>query len=182
MTSTPTELLQRIAARDRVAFRELYDSMGPQVKGYLVRACGEASLAEELTQEVMLVVWNNAAHFDPGRARAETWIYAIARNRVIDQVRRRRVVEANERDPHFVPEPLEAVDAAMVARQRDAWLAEAVGRLSDPQRELVEQAFYQAKSYPEIAREEGVALGTIKSRARLAFAKLRALLDRDGRS
>lgn len=176
MSSSPTDLLQRIAAGDRGAFRELYVGMGPQVKGYLTRACGEAGRAEELTQEVMLVVWRNASQFDPARARGETWIYTIARNRVIDDARRQRVVSASERDPHFVAEPLPAADDALIDEERARWVEEAVEHLATSQRAVVVQAYYESRSYPEIAEEQRVALGTVKSRARLALARLRSLL------
>ena len=171
-----TDLLERAAAKDREAFCELYAAIGPRVKGYVLGRCKEVGLAEEITQEVLLTVWRRADRFDPSRASAETWIFTIARNRVIDSLRHRKVVEADQRDPHFVPTAPPSLDHVVDAQKRAERVSEALDHLPEPQRTVLVEAFYGARSYSEIAASEGVALGTIKSRARLAFQRLRTLL------
>ncbi|MEZ4323353.1 MAG: sigma-70 family RNA polymerase sigma factor [Myxococcota bacterium] len=171
-----TALLERAGQRDRAAFGALYATIGPRVKGYVLGRCGESGLAEEITQEVLLTVWRRADRFDASRASAETWIFTIARNRIIDSLRHRKVVEADQRDPHFVPEAPPPPDASLDEQKRAERVAEAIDTLPDPQRAVLVQAFYESRSYPEIAEAEGVALGTIKSRARLAFQRLRQVL------
>jgi len=175
--STLSELLLRAANRDREAFRELYSQIGPRLKGYVLRMCRETGLAEEITQEVLLTVWRRAPSYDPSRARAETWIFTIARNRTIDALRHRKVVEADHRDPHFVPSAPQASDRVIEARQQAEKIGSALAQLPEPQRDVLTQAFYEARSYAEIAEHQGVALGTVKSRARLAFQRLRGLLE-----
>ncbi|MCB9673615.1 MAG: sigma-70 family RNA polymerase sigma factor [Alphaproteobacteria bacterium] len=171
-----SDLLKRAAERDREAFRLLYAAIGPRVKGFVLARCREEGLAEEITQEVLLTVWRRADRYDAGRASAETWIFTIARNRVVDSLRHRRVVEADQRDPQFVPDPPESLDAVVDAQKRAERIGAALDELPEAQREVLVQSFYEALSYPEIAEREGVALGTVKSRARLAFQRLRAIL------
>lgn len=176
VSESPTALLVRAASRDREAFRALYLALGPRVKGYVLRLCGDAGRAEELTQDVFLSVWRRAPRFDPARATAETWIFTIARNRAIDALRRSRLPEPDPRDPAWVPAAEVASDDAVDQQRRAERVQAALDELPDAQREVLRQAFYEARSYARIAEEQGVALGTIKSRARLAFERLRARL------
>src|SRR5687767_1855246 len=86
---SPDELLVAIARdRDRTAFGLLFAQMGPRLKAYLLRSGVGSSQADELVQEVMLMVWHRADTFDPARAMASTWIFTIARNKRIDAIRR----------------------------------------------------------------------------------------------
>lgn len=178
-TTHATRLLVRVASRDRDAFRALYLELGPRVKGYLARFVSQAGIAEELTQEVLLTAWKRAPQFDPARASAETWIFAIARNRVIDVLRRHKLATAEAFDPAWVPDAPEPTDRALDVRQTSERVRAALDALPEPQREVLRQVFYEARSYPEIADAEGLALGTVKSRARLAFERLRAALVGD---
>jgi RNA polymerase sigma factor (sigma-70 family) len=83
-------LLAAIAERqDHIAFAQLFDRFAPRIEAYLRRLGAEQALAEDLTQEVMLVLWQRARLYDPTRATASTWIFTIARNRFIDSIRRR---------------------------------------------------------------------------------------------
>ena len=87
----PAELIEGIALRrDRADFADLFRRFAPQIKRYLLARGAGGSEAEELTQEVMLTIWRRAESFDPSRATASTWIFAIARNRWIDTLRQRR--------------------------------------------------------------------------------------------
>jgi RNA polymerase sigma-70 factor (ECF subfamily) len=174
------ELLARAATRDRDAFRALYEAVGPRVRAFVRSRCKDPGLADEITQEVLLTLWRRADRYDPSRARPMTWIFTMARNRVIDAQRHRKVVEADRRDPHFVPEPPPPVDANLLATRRAERIRAALDTLPDPQRAVLVQAFFEGRSYPEIAESEGVALGTVKSRARLGFQRLRDVLAEEG--
>lgn len=172
------DLLERIAARgDRAAFATLFDHYAPRVKGYLARQGLDSARAEELAQEVMVTVWRKAATFDRRKASASTWIFRIARNRRIDMFRRDRVAELDPDDPQLAPEALPAPDAGLEQAQRKARVADALAELPPEQREMVRAAFYEELSHAEIAERSGLALGTVKSRLRLAFGKLRARLE-----
>lgn len=174
--ATTTALLVACGVRDRAAFAALYAGIGPRVKGYVARIARDPAIAEELTQDILLTVWRRADRYDPERASAETWIFAIARNRVIDTIRRRKLPQPDESDPTWVPAAPDPGDHVVASRQRSERIRDALLTLPDAQRDVMHQAFFESRSYPEIAEDQGVALGTVKSRARLAFERLRELL------
>lgn len=181
---TPTEsdafagLVERIAERgDREAFAVLFAHYAPRVKGYLARLGLEPARAEELAQEVMVAVWRKAASFDRRKATVTTWIYRIARNRRIDLFRRDRAGALDPDEPLLSPRAEVAPDAGVEDAQREAQVAAALADLPPEQREMVRAAFYEDLSHSEIAERFGLALGTVKSRLRLAFEKLRPRLE-----
>lgn len=172
------DLVERIAARgDRAAFATLFEHYAPRVKGYLARLGLEPGRAEELSQEVMVAVWRKAASFDRRKATVSTWVYRIARNRRIDLFRRDKTAALDPADPQLSPEPAPPPDAGVEAAQREAQVAAALADLPAEQREMVRAAFYEDLSHSEIAERFGLALGTVKSRLRLAFDKLRSRLE-----
>lgn len=172
------ELLERIAAQgDRTAYATLFDHYAPRVKGYLARLGLEPGRAEDLAQEVMVAVWRKAATFDRRKASVSTWIYRIARNRRIDLFRREKTATLDANDPQLSPEGEPQPDAGLEASQREAQVAAALADLPAEQREMVRAAFYEDLSHSEIAERFGLALGTVKSRLRLAFEKLRLRLE-----
>lgn len=133
----------------------------------------ESHSAEELTQEVMLTLWHRAETFDPKQASAATWIFAIARNRRIDSLRRQRHPELDPDDPALVPPPTETAEQLMEMAQDNARLHEALKELPGEQSELLKMAFFEDKTHMEIADSCNLPLGTVKSRLRLALARLR---------
>lgn len=166
--------------RDRAAFRELFDWYAPRVKGFLMRLGAEPAAAEELTQDVMVAVWTKAETFDPDQAGVSTWIFRIARNRRIDLFRRdQAAARLDPDDPSLSPAPAEAPDAALVANDREARVRGALLSLPPEQGELVRRHVYEDLTHAEIAEQTGLPLGTVKSRLRLAFAKLRGGLEPD---
>lgn len=171
-------LLARIAARDRAAFAVLFTRYAGRVSRFLTRGGMSSAEADEGAQEVMLAVWRRADTFDPDRAGAATWIYAIARNRRVDMARRRRPAPDPD-DPQFRPDPAPAADQARAADQRDAAVRAALVSLSEDQREAVRLAFYEGLSHAEVAAVLDAPLGTVKSRLRLAMNRLRGALGAD---
>lgn len=172
-------LVQACAAQDRSAFASLFNFYAPRVKAYLMRLNATDAMAEELTQEVMLTVWRKAASFDPSLASASTWIFRIARNRRIDAARRASKPELDGADPALQPPETEAPDTAAHASGRDVYVRAALQGLPDEQVALLRMAFFDGLSHRDIADRIGVPLGTVKSRLRLAFDKLRKVLDRE---
>ena len=166
-------LLHRIANGDHDAFRELHDGFGPRLMGFLHRKAGPQ--AEELFQDVMLNVWRRAGTFDASRGRAQTWLFTIARNRWVDHCRRVPLTRSHPDDPHWIDD--EQPDRVLQRAQEAERVHEALKTLPAPQREVLERTFYGHQSYPEIAEALGIALGTVKSRARLGFARMRTELD-----
>ena len=170
------DLILAIAARgDRGAFAALFSHFAPRVKSYMLRLGAEPLLAEELAQETLLAVWRKAAAFDPSKAAASTWIFTIARNLRIDVARRGRNAEVVE-DPSDLPDAERRPDELLFAVQSESRVREALLTLPLEQAEVVRLSFFSDKPHSEIAAELDLPLGTVKSRLRLAMARLRELL------
>jgi RNA polymerase sigma-70 factor (ECF subfamily) len=171
--------VQRIARhRDREAFGELFLAVAPKVKGYMLRGGLPHSVAEELAQDVLLTVWRKAEAFDPGRATAMAWIFTIARNLRVDRHRREHAGDPPQPDWTAFqrqPTPEEIVGASRDSRRVHA----ALGDLPPGQAEVLRRAFLDAQPHSEIARALGLPLGTVKSRLRLAMARLRSTLGNE---
>ena len=172
-------LVEACARKDRAAFAELFGFFAPRIKAYLKRLASDDATAEELTQEVMLTVWRKASLFDPKQASASTWIYRIARNRRIDLARKDGKPALDAEEPLLQPGEVEAPDDAVFARDREARVRKALQTLPAEQVELLRLAFFEGLSHSEIAVRQDLPLGTVKSRLRLAFDKLRGVLGRD---
>ncbi len=184
MTDMPGEtshaaLIHAVATdRDRAAFAALFSHYAPRVKTYLQRRGADAAQAEELAQEALLAVWRKAAQFDPGRATAPAWIFAIARNLRIDALRRTRLAVPVP-DPSDEPEPPAPADALLAAEQRARRLHGAIAALPAEQSEALRLAYFDERSHSEMEIALAIPLGTVKSRLRLAMARLRAALGED---
>lgn len=170
-------LLLQVAAHDRAAFSALFDHFAPRLNAYIRKLGTDAAQAEELVQETMLTVWRKAGSFDPVKASASTWIYTIARNKRIDALRRERRPELDPTDAAFVPDDhAEATSDPIDAAAHQKELAEAIAALPPEQAELLRLAYYEDKAHTEIAAQQKLPLGTVKSRLRLALDKLRRTL------
>jgi RNA polymerase sigma-70 factor (ECF subfamily) len=176
-TRDAAALIRAIAEnRDRAAFAALFVQYAPKLKGYLRRLGAADEVAEEIVQETMLMVWRKAALFDPGRAGASTWIFTILRNLRIDMLRRVRPLPPTldlADEPAALPDPDGLIDAA----QRAERLRSALAALPPEQAEVVRMSFFDERPHAEIERALKIPLGTVKSRLRLAIAKLRSVLE-----
>lgn len=160
-------------SQDRAAFEALFRYFAPRVKTYLLKLGSDAGTAEELVQETMALVWRKAGKFDAARSSASTWIYAIARNVRIDAYRKEKRPELDPNDPALVPDADPSADTVLMEKQAADQLRIAVAGLSENEQDLLRHAYLEDKSHSMIAAELGIPLGTVKSRMRLAFAKLR---------
>jgi RNA polymerase sigma-70 factor (ECF subfamily) len=161
---------------DRQAFMRLFEHFAPRVKAYALRLGAATDLADEIAQETMLTVWRKAALFDPARATASAWIFAIARNLRVDAVRRARFVTYESEIPETEsPEP--GADMLIGAAELAGRLHLALAALPPEQSEVIRLSFFDDRPHAEIEHALGIPLGTVKSRLRLAMAKLRSLLD-----
>lgn len=165
--------------QDRAAFAELFNHFGPRVKAYLLRLGADDAMAEEVAQDVMVTVWRKAALFDRTKSSAATWLFRIARNRRIDMLRRKRTVNVDTEtmviEDENLPDPNETLDED----KRQIRIRNALAKLPEQQLQLVELAFFTELSHSQIAEETGLPLGTVKSRIRLAFGRLRRILEED---
>ena len=166
--------LARVAmSSDKQAFGQLYAFFGPRVKGYLMKIGVAAEQAEDLTQETMLKVWRKAGLFDPKKASASTWIFTIARNQRIDALRRANKPELSADEPALMPDEEPQADVVVERQERDDRIREAFKGLPKNQHDVVHLHFIEDEPHSVIAERLGLPLGTVKSRLRLAFNKIR---------
>ena len=171
------DLLVAVAElQDRDAFAELFAYYAPRVKSYLLRLGADSALAEEIAQDVMVTVWRKAGLFDRAQASVSTWIFRIARNRRIDLFRRSKRPELDPEEEMILPSGVEAPDARIEAMETETRVRAAMQDLPEEQVLLLKLAFYEGLSHSEIAARLGAPLGTVKSRIRLAFAKMKVRL------
>lgn len=184
------------ATQDRAAFAALFRHFAPRIKAYLMRGGAPDGVAEDLTQDAMVAVWRKAAQFDRGKARASTWIFTIARNLRIDQLRRGTESVAAQASPagaddsgpdawrpaaglpglDDLPDPAPAVADALHQARAETDLRSALSRLPEEQREILRLSFFEDQPHAAIAQALALPLGTVKSRIRLAVGHLRRQL------
>lgn len=167
--------------RDRAAFTEIFDHYTPRLEAYLHRLGLEGGLAEEIAQDVMVTLWRKAELFDSQKSSLATWLYRIARNRRIDLARRSRTDYIDPQSPAILDIAEERrFETEIDGQQRDDIVRALIVELPVEQRDLVRLAFYEGLSHSQIAERTGVPLGTVKSRLRLAFTRLRRALEAGG--
>jgi RNA polymerase sigma-70 factor (ECF subfamily) len=172
-------LIEAIAQRrDKTSFRQLFDHFAPKLKNYAMRTGCNGHEAEDLAQETLISVWRNAASFDRRKANGVTWLFTVIRNKRIDLVRRTRhahvLYDENEDDRAAEGDDPET---SMQQTQLGQLMRDALRHLSREQREILELAFFGSKTHQEVADDLSIPLGTVKSRIRLALARLRSATD-----
>jgi RNA polymerase sigma-70 factor (ECF subfamily) len=166
-------LVEAVAVhRDRQAFTRLYDFFAPRIHAFL-RSGLEPALAEDLTQDVMMKLWNNAYQYDRTKSSVATWLFRIARNTRIDHFRKQRGEPPIGDQALSVPDPGQAPDDAVSGLQWDERVRAAMSDLPSEQLAIMRLAFFDGLSHTEIAARTGLPLGTVKGRIRLALARLR---------
>lgn len=170
-------LLCSVADQDRDAFAALFAHFAPRVKSYMMRLGSDSTQAEELAQEALATVWRKADRYDPSRAAASTWIFTIARNLRIDAFRRRNHPELDPNDPALVPDQPAGADTVVSRKQDVVRIHKALAELPEEQREVLRLSFFDDQTHIEISESLGIPLGTVKSRIRLAFGRIRSILD-----
>lgn len=168
---------------DEQALGVFYDRWQGVVRAVAVRIVREPAEAEDVVEEVFWQAWRQAERFDSVRGGASTWLLTIARSRALDRARSLARVRS---DVAFEEEGPDAGAIATATAYEPADLAEqsevrsrvqaAMGTLPPEQRLVVELGYFEGLSQSEIAERTGEALGTVKTRTRLAMRKLRDLL------
>ena len=167
-------LLGKVAvSQDKEAFKELFAYFAPRIKGFFQGQGSSSDKADEVVQEAMVNVWRKSHLFDPTKAKASTWIFTVARNARIDLLRKENRPEPDFSDPSFLtdsePQPDEIYERDNEAQRLQVVLAQ----LPEEQSKVLRLAFFEQKAHAEIAEELDLPLGTVKSRIRLAFKRLR---------
>lgn len=172
-------LMTAIAERaDRAAFAQLFARYAPRVKAHLTARGAATGAAEELTQEVMLVLWRKAALYDAGRGGLPAWLYTISRNCLYNRTRGEQRHEADG-PVETPPEPGGGVSSSeelLISLERQRALTVCLRQLAPEQREILEQAYWRGQTLQECAEERKIPLGTVKTRVRLALQHLRELM------
>jgi RNA polymerase sigma-70 factor (ECF subfamily) len=158
--------------QDRAAFAALFVHFAPRVKGYLVKRGVEQAAADELAQDAMLTIWTKARYFDPARGGVSTWLFTVARNSLIDRIRRERRPEYDPLDPALIAEPA-GPDIAVERTRFTALLKAALAELPEEQAQVVVHVYGEGKSLNDVAATTNTPLGTVKTRMRPALARLR---------
>ena len=176
-TETGAQIVAIAARADMAAFEALFKDFSPRVRAYLLKLTRDGQAAEDLMQETMLAIWRKAGQFDPDRGQASAWIFTIARNIWIDAWRKQKRPAFDPDDPALVPPPEPGAPDLLEQKQSGAALHAALKTLPREQVELIRLSFFDEDSHSTIAARTGLPIGTVKSRIRLAFGRLRAALE-----
>ena len=161
--------------RDEMAFSDLFDFLAPKIKSYYLQNGLTNDTAEELTQEVMSIIWSKSDKYDPSKSAVSTWVFTIARNKKVDFYRKNSRFNYNEEDiREFIYEEnqnnkineSEINDQIKIINQE----------LDSGQQKLIKMNFFENKSHKKIAEELEIPLGTVKSRIRHILTKMQRIL------
>lgn len=176
------EVARRFAAGDEQALAWAYERFAGQVHGMAVRAFGPGPDAEDVTQQVFVSAWTGRAGFRPELGPLAAWLVGICRHKIADtwaaRDRQRRAAEAAAGEARSTAGPVgPQVDTAVADR---VLLLGELEQLGQPQRGIIELAFFEDLTHRQIADRTGLPLGTVKSHIRRTLERLRSRLEVDG--
>jgi RNA polymerase sigma-70 factor, ECF subfamily len=168
------ELIRMVGSGDRSAFDALYRRYARPVFGLALRRLGDRGRAEDAVQETFASVWRAAGSYKPERGPGAPWLYAVARNAIVDNGRAKR------EPPIDAPDEV-AHDETPAERAESGWVAwrvhRALAELPENERQVIELAYWGGRSQSEIADLLGIPLGTVKTRTRTGLSRLAAVLE-----
>lgn len=171
-------LLAAVAGEDRAAFAELYRRTSAKLYGICLRLLGSEAEAQDVLQEVYVLVWRKADRFDSSKAAAITWLATLTRNKAIDRLRGRRLASTDLDAASEVPDDRPSAFEVVGDAEDSARLGQCLDELDERARAMIRAAFLDGASYPELAEREQVPLGTMKSWIRRGLQRLRGCLER----
>ena len=175
-TTSDGELIERIGGGDRSAFDQLYRRYSRPIFALALRRLGDRGRAEDAVQEAFASVWRSAASYRRERGAGAHWLYAVARNAIVDRGRAQRDYPAEPtEEPSPDPGPPESAESDWTAWR----VHRAVAALPERERIVVELAYWGGLSQSEIAERTGAPLGTVKTRTRSALSRLADLLEEE---
>ncbi len=174
--------LLAVGQGDAAAFARLYDVLAPRIYGVVLRTLRDAHQAEEVTQEVLLQVWQTAAAFDPARGSARAWVMTLAHRRAVDRVRASAAVRRRDNEHVVATDPMldTSSDSTADAVQHSVeaqLVRSALVDLAPLQRQAIELAYFGGHTYVEVSALLRIPLGTAKSRIRDGLHRLRDALS-----
>ncbi len=170
------QLVEAVARRDEPALAELYRRFGPLVTGLARRILGDTQLAEDVTQDVFVQLWNNADRFDATRGKLRTLLLTQTHGKCVDLIRSRNARSLREVKVFDDVNHADEVDAALMALTETETIRAAVKQLPPDERLALETAYYGGNTYREVAVVLGLPEGTVKARIRSALRRLSELL------
>jgi RNA polymerase sigma-70 factor (ECF subfamily) len=175
------EVARRFAAGDEQALAWAYERWGGQLHGMAVRAFGPGPDAEDVTQQTFVSAWTGRAGFRPERGPLPAWLVGICRHKIADAWerldRQRRAAQAAAAEAQSIRAMPAGVDTAVADR---VLLLDELELIGQPQRGIIELAFFEDLTHVEIAARTGLPLGTVKSHIRRTLERLRTRLEVDG--
>ncbi|HZS31708.1 MAG TPA: sigma-70 family RNA polymerase sigma factor [Gaiellaceae bacterium] len=173
--TSDAELLVRVGKRDRAAFELLYRRYVHSVFGLALRRLRDRGHAEDAVQEVFAAVWRSAGSYRPERGPAGGWLYTVARNAIVDRLRRSGPATEGELPELVSPE---SGPDRQAEESHTAWqIHRALEELPPREREVIELAYWGEMSQSEVATFLGLPLGTVKTRTRSGLARLADVLE-----
>jgi len=163
--------------QDRVAFQALFEHFAPRIKAIMLKGGVNMMQAEDLMQDVMMTVWRKSSQFSPDRGTVGAWIFTIARNARIDLFRKASSRPYDDVYELEIAADDKSSDDAMLQVEREECVSAALKELPQDQREVIQLAFIADMSQSEIAKKLSLPIGTVKSRMRLAYGKLKGKLE-----
>lgn len=171
-------LLRRMVDRDEAALADFYDRTVAHVYGLALRITGRADAAEEVTGDVYLQAWREAARYQPEKARVLGWLMMICRSRALDHVRRRDRAESHAEPELLRESPADEDPAELLERScAQGRVRAALAELNDIQRQLIALAFFRGLTHREIAEQTLLPLGTVKAHIRRGMLAMQTLLS-----
>ncbi|MDX1977985.1 MAG: sigma-70 family RNA polymerase sigma factor [Pseudanabaenaceae cyanobacterium bins.68] len=173
---TEARLIHQIAQQDQSALAQLYDRYAPVLFAFAYRILNSLEESEEAVSDVFLQVWKTASSYDPQKSRVDTWLFMLTRSRALDRLRRLARHHRNQVAAQELPTVTKPLDEGLIYRDRYDRVQHALSQLPAPQRQVLELSYFGGMTHTEIALRLNLPLGTIKTRIRLAIAKLKHLL------
>jgi RNA polymerase sigma-70 factor, ECF subfamily len=171
------QLLIRIAAQERAAFRDIYAATSAKLMGVLLRILNDRALSEDALQEVYTRVWLRAGRFDASKGRGMTWLITMARNHAIDLLRARRDVTAEDGAVEAMVDRGPNAEGQSIAMGEARRVADCFATLEPDRAAAVRSAYLDGLSYQELADHHAVPLNTMRTWLRRSLLRLRECLD-----
>ena len=159
------------SSQDKSAFNDIFDYFAPRLMGYLIGSGSKKEIAEEITQEVLSLVWQKASNYNVKKGNVSTWVFTIARNKKIDRIRK------NDNPSYNTVDLINALYPSNEDKNTDLTekILEIEANLSENEKKLIKMNFFEGKSHKIISQDLEIPLGTVKSRIRSILIKMRNL-------
>lgn len=179
VTEIEARLLQDVGTGDAAAFSDLYNRMSPRILGLVIRVLRDRAQSEEVTQDVFIEIWQQAARFDPARGSAVGWMLRTAHSRAVDRVRASQASIARDwhRGIRELNQTQDETDEVVSLRLQSVKIAEAMKSLPELQRQAIDLTHLQGLTQTAAAELLSVPIGTVKTRVRTGLARLRKQLE-----